>query len=158
MIPLRSTILAAALAAAFGAEAAGTAAVAYPDGYRQWTHVKSMQIHPGHPLYDAFGGVHHLYANERAMRGYEKVLELSPGHAGALEALARLREVSGDAHAALSAIEALASKANTPEGKAEQWMRAARLLEGRGDRDGAIERYKLALESNPKDTAAAVAK
>ena len=72
MIPLRSTILAAALAAAFGAEAAGTAAVAYPDGYRQWTHVKSMQIHPGHPLYDAFGGVHHLYANERAMRGYRE--------------------------------------------------------------------------------------
>jgi hypothetical protein len=29
-------------------------------------------------------------------------------------------------------------------------LRAARLLEGRGDKDGAIERYKLALEANPQ--------
>jgi tetratricopeptide (TPR) repeat protein/tRNA A-37 threonylcarbamoyl transferase component Bud32 len=94
---------------------------------------------------------------DRAMRVYEQVLELSPGHAGALEALARLRELSGDSHAALSAIEALALKAATPEGKAEQWLRAARLLEGRGDRDGAIERYKMALEANPRDTVASAA-
>ena len=45
----------------------------------------------------------------------------------------------------------------TPEAKAEQWIRAARLLEGRGDRDGAIERYKLALEANPKDATASSA-
>ena len=32
--------------------------------------------------------------------------------------------------------------------KAEQWIRAARLLEGRGDKDGAIVRYKLALEGD----------
>jgi len=94
---------------------------------------------------------------DRATRVYEQVLEMSSGHAGALEALARLRELSGDSHAALSAIEALAVKAATPEGKAEQWLRAARLLEGRGDRDGAIERYKLALEANPKDAAASSA-
>ncbi len=94
---------------------------------------------------------------ERAMRGYEQVLEMSPGHAGALEALARLREMSGDAHAALSAIEALAAKATSGEARAEQWMRAARLLEARGDKDGAIERYKMALDANPKDTTAAAA-
>ena len=94
---------------------------------------------------------------ERATQAYEDVLELQPGHAGALEALARLRELTGDSHAALSAIEALASRAPTPEGKAEQWLRAARLLEARGDRDAAIERYKLALEANPRDAAASVA-
>ncbi|HEY8041934.1 MAG TPA: tetratricopeptide repeat protein [Polyangiaceae bacterium] len=94
---------------------------------------------------------------DRATRVYEQVLEMQSGHAGALEALARLRELTGDAHAALSAIEALAGKGATPEAKAEQWIRAARLLEGRGDRDGAIERYKLALEANPKDAQAAVA-
>ena len=93
---------------------------------------------------------------ERAMRAYEQVLEMVPGHAGALEALARLREMSGDANAALSAIEALAAKAQG-EQKAEQWMRAAKLLESRGDRDGAISRYKLALEANPKDQAASAA-
>ncbi|MGO8992192.1 MAG: protein kinase domain-containing protein, partial [Polyangiaceae bacterium] len=94
---------------------------------------------------------------ERAMRAYEQVLELSPDHAGALEALALLREMTGDAHAAITALEALAAKATTPEGKAEQWLRAARLLEGRGDKDGAIERYQAALEANPKDATAALA-
>ena len=50
-----------------------------------------------------------------------------PGHAGALEALARLREQAGDAHAALIAIEALAAKAPTPEaqGRAVDPRRAA---------------------------------
>ncbi len=94
---------------------------------------------------------------DRATKAYEQILQRVPGHAGALEALARLRELAGDSHAALSAIEALAGKAATPEAKAEQWMRAARLLEARGDRDGAIERYKLALESSPKDGQAAAA-
>jgi hypothetical protein len=44
--------------------------VPYPDGYRDWHHVKSMLINPGHPLYDSFGGIHHLYANKRALAGY----------------------------------------------------------------------------------------
>ena len=93
---------------------------------------------------------------ERATRAFEQVIEMSPGHAAALESLARLREMSGDSNAALTAIEALAAKA-TGEQKAEQWMRAAKLLEWRGDRDGAISRYNLALEANPKDTTAAAA-
>ena len=94
---------------------------------------------------------------ERAMRAYEQVLELSPDHAGSLEALAHLREVTGDSHAAIAAIEALAAKATTPEAKAEQWLRAARLLEARGDKDGAIERYQAALDANPRDAAATLA-
>ncbi len=94
---------------------------------------------------------------ERATRAFEQVLEMAPDHAGALEALARLKESSGDANAALSAIEALAGKAQNPEQKAEQWMRAAKLLETRGDKDGAISRYKLALEANPRDTNASAA-
>ncbi|GAB4179244.1 MAG: cytochrome P460 family protein [Rhodocyclaceae bacterium] len=62
----RTLVLAAALAApAFAAPP-----VAYPEGYRAWTHVKSMVIQPGHALYDAFGGIHHLYANGKAMQGY----------------------------------------------------------------------------------------
>jgi tetratricopeptide (TPR) repeat protein len=94
---------------------------------------------------------------ERATKAYEQILVAQPSHAGALEALAHLREMSGDAHAALSAIETLAAKAATPEAKADQWMRAGRLLETRGDKDGAIERYKLALDVNPKDAAASAA-
>jgi len=94
---------------------------------------------------------------ERATAAYEQALEIDPEHAGALEALARLRETSGDADAALKAIEALASKATTPEAKAEQFLRAAKLLEQRGDRDGAIERYKRALDANPSDSGASAA-
>ena len=54
--------------ASFGADGA---AVSYPSGYRQWTHVKSMVIQPGHALYDSFGGIHHLYANRLAEKGYK---------------------------------------------------------------------------------------
>ncbi len=41
----------------------------YPDGYRQWTHVKSMTIQPGHPLENPFLGIHHIYANRKALAG-----------------------------------------------------------------------------------------
>ena len=71
----------------------------------------------------------HIGAPDRAMHVYEQVLALQPGHPAALEALARLRELAGDTQAALSAVEALAEGAATPEARAEQWIRAARLLE-----------------------------
>jgi hypothetical protein len=64
---LFATVPLAAVSIAF---AATTAAVAYPTNYRSWTHVKSMVIEPGHALHASFGGIHHLYANERAMQGY----------------------------------------------------------------------------------------
>jgi len=42
--------------------------VKYPEGYRIWTHVKSMVIQKGHPMYDSFGGIHHIYANEEVLK------------------------------------------------------------------------------------------
>lgn len=42
--------------------------VQYPEGYRNWTHVKSMVIQEGHPLYESFGGIHHIYANKIALK------------------------------------------------------------------------------------------
>lgn len=65
------SIVAAALLASTTALAADPAAVPYPEGYRHWMHVKSMVINPGHALYDAFGGMHHLYANKQAEQGYK---------------------------------------------------------------------------------------
>jgi hypothetical protein len=41
--------------------------VEYPADYRNWTHVKSLILEPGHPLFDAFGGIHHVYANSSAL-------------------------------------------------------------------------------------------
>jgi len=29
-----------------------------------------MVIEKGHPLYEAIGGIHHLYANKQALEGY----------------------------------------------------------------------------------------
>lgn len=64
-------ILAALLLVPAAVLAADPAPVAYPDGYRNWAHVKSMVINPGHPLFDAFGGIHHIYANKQAIQGYK---------------------------------------------------------------------------------------
>jgi hypothetical protein len=62
-VPLFALFLAAPVLAADGQ-------VAYPDGFRQWDHVKSMVINKGHPLYDAVGGMHHIFGNKAAMKGY----------------------------------------------------------------------------------------
>jgi Cytochrome P460 len=43
--------------------------VAYPEGYRNWMHTKSMLIQPGHALADPFQGIHHIYANNKAEKG-----------------------------------------------------------------------------------------
>jgi tetratricopeptide (TPR) repeat protein len=96
-------------------------------------------------------------SQRRASEAFEAALQIDPQHGAALEALAKLRERAGDADAALRAIEALAQNAAAAEAKAELYVRAAKLLESQGDRDGAIERYKLALDATPKDAAVAAA-
>jgi hypothetical protein len=44
--------------------------LAYPDGYRGWTHVKSTLISPAHKDFPSMGGFQHIYANPDAMVGY----------------------------------------------------------------------------------------
>jgi hypothetical protein len=61
---LLGTALLAAAACSVAAEP-----VAYPEGYRDWRHVKSMVILPGHPLENPFAGIHHIYANPAAAAG-----------------------------------------------------------------------------------------
>ena len=54
-------VLAASLPSAGGSDR-----IAYPENYRAWPHVKSMVIHERvHPLFEAFGGIHHVYVNPR---------------------------------------------------------------------------------------------
>ncbi|CAI8965001.1 cytochrome P460 family protein [Methylocaldum szegediense] len=55
-----------------GAAWSEEAKVKYPEGYRDWTHVKSMVIEQGHPLYDSFGGIHHIYANDKALKALKE--------------------------------------------------------------------------------------
>ena len=45
--------------------------IEYPTGYRNWTHIKSMIIQKGHPLHASFGGIHHIYSNDKALLGYK---------------------------------------------------------------------------------------
>ena len=48
---------------------AGESEIAYPQVYRNWFHVKSMLIKPGHALETPFQGIHHVYANAKAANG-----------------------------------------------------------------------------------------
>lgn len=70
-LPAVTTLaVAATTLAAVAALASDPPAVPYPQDYRNWHHVKSMVIERGHSLYDTFGGIHHLYANDKARQGY----------------------------------------------------------------------------------------
>jgi hypothetical protein len=44
--------------------------VSYPDGFRSWTHVKSLIVGPDHESFVKRGGIHHYYANDEAVAGY----------------------------------------------------------------------------------------
>ncbi|MFN7965371.1 MAG: cytochrome P460 family protein [Acidobacteriota bacterium] len=68
ILSIATALLALGVAALF---AAGNNAVSYPDRYRDWTHVKSMVIQAGHPLFESFGGIHHIYANDKALAALE---------------------------------------------------------------------------------------
>jgi hypothetical protein len=64
---MRTTLPFVVLLAVAAASPKDGASVKYPEGYRKWPHVKSMVIEQGHPLYESFGGIHHVYANEKAL-------------------------------------------------------------------------------------------
>lgn len=46
--------------------------VTYPDGYRDWHHIKSQIATANHPRAAAIGGIHHIYANDQALLGYRE--------------------------------------------------------------------------------------
>jgi len=49
----------------FGAES-----VQYPDGFRRWVHVGTGVILPGGPIPESEQGMHHIFANSKAVEGY----------------------------------------------------------------------------------------
>ena len=67
---LKALIAVCALICSSQIWAAPDDAVAYPAGYRAWSHVKSALIGPQSPFYQSYGGIHHIYANDKAMEGY----------------------------------------------------------------------------------------
>jgi Cytochrome P460 len=62
---------AAVMAAGSSRSAPEHAAVPFPEGFREWVHIKSGMIDdPAHPAFARFGGLHHIYANPAAMQGF----------------------------------------------------------------------------------------
>jgi len=49
---------------------AGAEEIAFPDGYRTWTHIRSAIVGPTSTAFARFGGMHSIYANPTAMKGY----------------------------------------------------------------------------------------
>lgn len=67
VLAIAAVLLLAIGSSAKSEQGGGTNLVQYPEGYRSWSHIKSMVIQQGHALYDSFGGIHHIYANEKAL-------------------------------------------------------------------------------------------
>ena len=44
--------------------------VPFPDGYREWAHIKSALVSSRHPNFQQSGGFRHIYANREAVIGY----------------------------------------------------------------------------------------
>ena len=45
--------------------------VPFPMEFRRWAHVKSVLVGPQSAAFATEGGIHHIYANEKAVQGYE---------------------------------------------------------------------------------------
>lgn len=92
VLPLLLAVAALSLVAAAppNPEAAATPLPAsYPEGYRSWTHVKSMAItSPEHPLFGAFGGLHHVYVNDTGLAALREGRTFPDGSVLAFDLLA----------------------------------------------------------------------
>ncbi|HMI91952.1 MAG TPA: protein kinase, partial [Polyangiales bacterium] len=86
---------------------------------------------------------------ERAIDLYEDVLHIDEQQNEALTEVARLKSTAGDVGAAVTAVERLADQEYDPQKRAQLFVRAGKLLADSGNRDGAIERYKKALDLDP---------
>jgi hypothetical protein len=44
--------------------------IAFPTEYRTWAHVKSVLVGPQSQAFATEAGIHHIYANDKALEGY----------------------------------------------------------------------------------------
>jgi hypothetical protein len=77
VIAIATLSIASIVATALPVRAADDALpVPYQSSFRRWKHVKSMVIQKGHSLFEAFGGIHHVYVNDigaKALRAKEEL-------------------------------------------------------------------------------------
>lgn len=57
--------------AAFSVSQSAAESVPYPSGYRSWVHVKTGIVGKDSPKFKKYEGIHHIYANPKAMEGFE---------------------------------------------------------------------------------------
>lgn len=57
--------------AAFSFSQSASVSVPYPIGFRSWVHVKTGIVGKDSPKFRNYVGIHHIYANPKAMKGYE---------------------------------------------------------------------------------------
>ena len=43
----------------------------FPKEFRKWAHVKSVLVGPQSTAFATEGGIHHIYANDKALEGYD---------------------------------------------------------------------------------------
>jgi len=46
-------------------------ASSFPKEFRKWAHVKSVLVGPQSAAFATEGGIHHIYANDKALEGYD---------------------------------------------------------------------------------------
>jgi tetratricopeptide (TPR) repeat protein/tRNA A-37 threonylcarbamoyl transferase component Bud32 len=92
---------------------------------------------------------------ERAIEMYEGVLDIDNQQEEALTELAKLKSTVGDTAAAVDAVERLADQENDTKKQAQLYIQAGGLLRDHGDRDGAVSRFKRALDIDPEAMEAA---
>jgi hypothetical protein len=71
---MKSTVLllaTALFACSFSLWAQSDDAVLFPKEFRKWAHVKSVLVGPQSAAFSTEGGIHHIYANDKALEGYE---------------------------------------------------------------------------------------
>lgn len=68
---LRMFLPTAVFAASFSLWAQVDQIVLFPKEFRKWVHVKSVLVGPQSAAFETEGGIHHIYANQKAVEGYE---------------------------------------------------------------------------------------
>ena len=70
---LISFLLSVLFISVFSAFSEKSSNIIFPERYRNWTHTKTMLIFDKkHPLYNSFGGLHHIYVNKKALEPNKK--------------------------------------------------------------------------------------
>ena len=64
-------LVSAPLAICFALRAQTDEPSSFPKQFRKWAHVKSVLVGPQSAAYATEGGIHHIYANAKALEGYD---------------------------------------------------------------------------------------